>query len=351
MNLMKSFINDPKNFENKIREILSADKPDHFNKDFLITRGFNESNSILYSNLFISLGLVDEKGVPAPDYDRFRKSEADSRIVLAEKIWDKYTSIFAEDRHIQDKPIEKISEVFRKVYGTEHSESFVNLLALTFKALIDYADLRTPKKIVEPEMVISETYTNGVSEDASDEVRNGSDETGDGEIEDSLLTDPFAELEDEWKSENTIDELTDRIPEREHQEILDDLCNDSEQTENDKKKDTVDPDTSKKETQKMTDTDTLVNRTVQADKNGNDFLLKALFKRANLLKKLDRVEEEVKALDQIVEYFDNSGEHPDNEDVLSKTLIRKAEILEQIGDDENTLAAYEDYIQRFYKKG
>jgi len=350
MSLMKSFINDPKNFESKIREILAAGKPDHFNKDFLITCGFNESNSILYSNLFISLGLIDEKGVPAPDYDRFLKSEADSRTVIAEKIWDKYTPIFAEDRHIQDKPIEKISEVFRKLYGNEHSESFVHLLALTFKALIDYADLKSTKKIFEPELVAAEIYTNGVSDDSSDEVRNERKETGDGEIDESLLTDPFAELDDEEKTENKIDEYSDSILENDHQEILDDLCNDSEHPENDKKKDTGEPDTYKKETPKMNDTDTLINKSVQTDINGNDFLLKALFKRANLLKKLDRVEDEVQALEQIVEYFDNSGKHPENEEILSKTIIRKAEILEQIGDDEKTLAAYEDYIQRFYKK-
>lgn len=352
MSLMKSFINDPKNFDNMIKVILSAGKPDLFNKDFLVNCGFSESNSILYSNLFISLGLIDEKGVPVPEYSRFLRSDEDSRLVIAEKIWEKYTPIFAEDRHIQDKPIEKISEVFRKVYGIEHSESFIHLLALTFKALIDYAGLKTTKKIIEPQLVTAETYTNGVSEHSEqteDEELGLHSESDIDETDDTLLRDALPGSEDEEKTDSKINDHSETDPDLEHTDILDELFSDNELSENDKQKDTVENDTSYKDTKKMTDTETLVNRTVQNEKNGNEFLSKALFKRANLLQKLDRVEEEVEALNQIVEYFDKEGKNSGNEDILSKTLIRKAEILEQLGDDEKALAAYEDYIQRFYK--
>lgn len=349
MNLMKSFINDPKNFDKMIKVILSAGKPELFDKDFLVNCGFSESNSILYSNLFISLGLIDEKGVPVAEYDRFLKSDEESRLVIAEKIWEKYTPIFAEDRHIQDKPIEKISEVFRKVYDTEHSESFIHLIALTFKALIDYAGLKTTKKIIEPQLVASETYKNGVSEHNEDDEFGLHSEPDIDETEDTLLRDSLPGSEDEEKTDSKINDHSETDPDMVYPDILDELFSDSELSENDNQEDSVETDTFYKDTKKMTDTETLVNRTVKNEKNGNEFLSKALFKRANLLQKLDRVEEEVEALNQIVEYFDKEGKNSVNEDILSKTLIRKAEILEQLGDDEKALAAYEDYIQRFYK--
>jgi hypothetical protein len=86
------------------------------------------------------------------------------------------------------------------------------------------------------------------------------------------------------------------------------------------------------------------------EKGSDEFLKKALVKRVDLLQKLDRNEEAVHALEQLVQYFEKS-DHPDKDQILSKSLIQKAELLEKLGGkDEETLAAYEQYIQLFFKQ-
>jgi hypothetical protein len=115
MSLLKNFINDPHNFETSIKNILDAGLPDKFNKEFLVKSGFKESSAILYVNLFMSLGLLDDDGLPNDDYSRLISSEAESRIVIAEKVWQKYSDLFAEEKHNNTKQIEKIKEIIKKV--------------------------------------------------------------------------------------------------------------------------------------------------------------------------------------------------------------------------------------------
>lgn len=359
--MMKSFINNPQNLEKSIQLIRAAGRPYMFNKDFLIDAGFTESSAVLYNNLFVALGMVEANGKPGKEYGRFLESEDESKAVISEKIWEKYTEVFAEERHIYNLPIEKISPIFKKVYGDEHSDSFVNLMASTFKALVDFAGLTSIKKTVSHELVTAEEHVNGVSEDVFDELENDSiDDDPDDEIqlqeyEHSEETNQVEDEDDDSLKmetpETTADENTESLFETESEtesgsktdkdEDVDYLMNMLGETPkiNDEKED------------KVMDTKVLNNGTDHqedaAEKN-DTFLKKALVKRVELLQKLDRNEEAIEALDQLVKFFEKSDE-PDKDEVLSKSLIQKAEILEKLGNDEKTLEAYDKYISRYFK--
>jgi tetratricopeptide (TPR) repeat protein len=358
--MMKSFINNPQNFAKSVQLIRAAGRPYMFNKDFLIEAGLTESSAVLYNNLFIALGLVEANGKPGKDYGRFLQSEEESKIVISEKIWEKYTEVFAEERHAYDLPVEKISEIFKKVYGDEHSDSFVNLLASTFKALVNYAGLNSIKKAVSPELVAADEHVNGVSENVFDEDDSKS-------IEDDTDTVEVQEHEHNLDNE-TAEESAEEIPfeieaasgiisDEGPEPGLSDTNSESEKGSKNKDTDHLmdlineTPKIKDEKKDNNMDTDVLNNgadhREKTAEKN-DAFLKKALMKRVELLQKLNRDEEAIEALNQLVEFFENSDE-PDKEEVLSKSLIQKAEILEKLGNDEETLEAYDKYINRYFK--
>lgn len=331
MSKMKSFINDPKNFENSFQTIRSAGRPDKFNKDFLIELDFGESKAILYNNLFLALDLVDADGKPGKDYGRLINSVEESKSVISEKVWEKYTDIFAEERHAYSLPVEKLTDVFKKVYGDEHSDAFLNLMASTFKALVDYAGLKSSKKTPAKELVASEEYVNGVDEQ-------------DGAFEEVPVEEKKAEMTGVETSVHIHEEAvstegpSDESDSRHSVDFLMDLIQETPNSNDNKKEDTVNTNIIENDEKQLT------NGKYESD----EFLKKALVKRVDLLQKLDRNDEAVNALEQLVQYFEKS-DHPDKDQILSKSLIQKAELLEKLGKDEETLAAYEQYIQRYYK--
>lgn len=362
--MMKSFINNPQNFAKSVQLIRAAGRPYMFNKDFLIEAGLTESSAVLYNNLFIALDLVEANGKPGKDYGRFLQSEEESKIVISEKIWEKYTEVFAEERHAYDLPVEKISEIFKKVYGDEHSDSFVNLMASTFKALVNYAGLNSIKKAVSPELVAADEHVNGVGEKVFEKTDGKSieDENADDvEVQehDHNLQNETAE-EEEVDEENPFEiETADVTAYNDSKHDFDSETNtESEKSSRNKDADhhlmdLIDETPKIKDKKKNNDMDTDIfsngsdHREETVEKN-DAFLKKALVKRVELLQKLNRNEEALNALDQLIKFFENSDD-PEKEEVLSKSLIQKAEILEKLGNDEETLEAYNKYINRYFK--
>lgn len=333
MSLMNTFVNEPENLAKNMDLIRNADRPVKFDKEFLISLGIDASNAVLYKNLFISLGFVYQNGQPNTDYGRFIGTREESRSILAEKIWDKYTSLFTEERHIHEKNKSEMTEVFRKVYGKDHSESFINLLSSTFKALVDYADIKSIQK--QPVEMVSETVHlngNGVSSGSD----SGSDETNpdsrdlykfNERITDELKT-------DESQSDKSVEYLMDLITRKPNNQ-------DPKNTATENEDSTMNNDIVEKAPSRTS---------LNQNETSDNFLDKALFKRAELLQKLDRNEEAIQALDQVVQYLETQYSGSDQQGKISDSLIRKAELLEKLGNDEKTLEAYEQYINRFYNQ-
>ncbi len=333
MSLMNTFVNEPENLAVNMDLIRDADRPVKFDKEFLISLGIDDSNAVLYKNLFISLGFVDQSGKPNTDYGHFIGTREESRSILAEKIWDKYTSLFTEERHIHEKNKSEITEVFRKVYGKDHSESFINLLSSTFKALIDYADIKSVKK--QPVEMVSETVHlngNGVSNGLNSESDETNADTRDLYKFNEKITDELKA--DESQSDKSVEYLMDLITRKPNKQ-------ESKNIETENEDSTMNNDIIEK---------TPDNKTLNQNETSGNFLDKALFKRAELLQKLDRKEEAIQALDQVIQYLETQYSGSGKQGKISDSLIQKAELLEKLGNDEKTLEAYEQYINRFYNQ-
>ncbi|MEX0930040.1 MAG: hypothetical protein WDZ53_11570, partial [Balneolales bacterium] len=87
----------------------------------------------------------------------------------------------------------------------------------------------------------------------------------------------------------------------------------------------------------------------EAARSQVEFLSKALIKKSELLQSLERNDEAVSALDQIIE-FCKANESDDNLEVLSQTYFIKAEILEKLQQFDEALLAYNEFISAISAK-
>lgn len=96
---------------------------------------------------------------------------------------------------------------------------------------------------------------------------------------------------------------------------------------------------------KENDREARVNQSVDSRKECcNVALTKALLKKADLLLKLDRDNDAVNTLDQILSHYEKSSESK-SKFIVTKTLLRKAEVLEKTQQFDQALLVYEEYIQ------
>lgn len=306
MSKMNTFIKKPKDFKKNIERIRSAGRPDVFTLDFLKDSGLDLSTANEYIELFKSLELVDMNGKPSTEYGLFISSEPESRSVISEKIWKSYIKLFEEERHAYDLDESELFGVFKRVYGYEYSTITIKEMVSTFKALVQYAGLSSTSKSLTQELAIAGDHMNG----------NGISNRNGKSIIDDLLGNrsvfPTTEYEDERK--HSVDFLIELIQDP--------------------------PNTNYRNNESVN------GKSVNGVQSSEKFLPKVLERKYGLLKKLNRFEEAVDALDQIIGYYEKT-DNKNKEKLISRFMIEKIELVEQQSDDTRTLTLYEEFIERF----
>lgn len=90
-----------------INSIIGAKAPERFTNKFLEDLGFKSTNDRLYINVFKSLGLLDESGVPTTRYHQFG-DQSETGKVLAIGIQEAYADLFALKKDAQKLNIDEI---------------------------------------------------------------------------------------------------------------------------------------------------------------------------------------------------------------------------------------------------
>lgn len=126
---------------NKVEPILkrvrSAAKPERLTVALLSDWGFTASNDRAILRILKDLGFLTEDGSPTPFYDRLR-DQTDWKFVLAERMRDLYSQIFAVDAEIQAAPEQEIKGAISRVTGRD--DETVKRIFATFKTLAGLAD-------------------------------------------------------------------------------------------------------------------------------------------------------------------------------------------------------------------
>lgn len=87
-------------------------------------------------------------------------------------------------------------------------------------------------------------------------------------------------------------------------------------------------------------------KTETSGKGHSIFLSKALIRRAELLEDMDKFQEAIEAYDEIISYSD-SNQYPLGQENITNAYYKKASLLEKLDKCEKALNAYNEFIQRF----
>lgn len=352
MSLIRTFINNPEKIGDRLNRIRQTDTPKMINKSWLLSIGFSERDSILYIGLLQNLDLIHEDGQVKPEFERFSTSESEARRVIAERVWDDYARIFEEDMNAHKLPMDDLCSIFKKVHGNETSDIFIELLAKTFKGLVEYLDW---DKQVESLTSNEEPAPDSPSPESSLPLEMDNEDSSDSPSSSDDLMDFLQEMID-GVTEHTYtysgptdinDGQPAHIEDIQIQEPGEEVESVSSQVP-----DRADfHDSSKRIPVGMT----VPNRQAELtrDENRNDrkeSILKALHKRAELLTKLKRNSEAAEALDQIARWYEHSND-PNRNERMAEVILQRADILEGVENYEEALLAYESFINRFYDQG
>jgi len=120
-----------------ISGIQSAAKPQKFTLDVLKNLGFSSTNDRAIVQVLKKLGFLTDDSVPTTYYDQLR-DKASSKSIMATRIRDLYSELFAINTNIQNESETNIKGAISRVTGKD--ETGVNRIFNTFKSLCTIAD-------------------------------------------------------------------------------------------------------------------------------------------------------------------------------------------------------------------
>jgi hypothetical protein len=151
MALTDSYLITTKNLKSIIESLVGAKSPERFTNKFLEDLGFKSTNDRLYIGVFKALGLLDENGTPTPRYHKFL-DQSETGKVLALGIQEAYNDLFTLRKDAQILPLKDIKGKLKTLTQGQKSDTVINFMGNTFKALCDVADWTNPTYLPNQEL-------------------------------------------------------------------------------------------------------------------------------------------------------------------------------------------------------
>lgn len=123
--------------------IQDAQAPERFTQRYLKDLGFASTNHRALIPLLKALGFLSEEGAPAARYLAYR-DRSQARRVMGQALRDSYADLFT----IKASPTEDDRPLLEGKFKSTHncSDRLAKLMASTFYALLELADLEAPKE-------------------------------------------------------------------------------------------------------------------------------------------------------------------------------------------------------------
>lgn len=143
MALTNSYLTSTKNLDSIMNSVISARAPERFTNKFLEDLGFKSSNDRLIIAIFKALGLLDDSGQPTQRYYQFL-DQTQSKQIIAIGIQEAYEDLFNLRKDAQNMSNEEVKNKLRTLTQGQKSDRVIDQMALTFRALCNYADWSSP---------------------------------------------------------------------------------------------------------------------------------------------------------------------------------------------------------------
>jgi hypothetical protein len=145
MALPNAYLTTVKNLEATLNAIKTAQAPDKFSQKFLESLEFTSSSDRLMVGILKALKFISDDGKPTQRYFDFL-DQTQSAKVLAEGIKEAYADLFAVNINAHQLSREDVINKFRTLSQGQLSDSVLDKMAMTFTALIKYADFSSPRQ-------------------------------------------------------------------------------------------------------------------------------------------------------------------------------------------------------------
>lgn len=333
MNLTTMYFTNTSNFEEIVETIRTADDlPDKIDGSFLEDLGYSDPADLLILRFFKIVDFINEDDSPSPLLEKFRQPES-SKEVFAQGVINAYEKLFDKDPTIHKKTKEDIIQLLQASLDEKKSNIIIGYMANTFKILVDYVGEETITNVLE----------NG---DSNEERIFDLPEIDTGEHDQYK---PNGEQQDTTEEKNEP-EIDVEVSEPEKSTNNNNQEADSEVASMSSAVNGMETDTSKEVSEAIS---TSLNLTMppapetktSREKLKTDYINKAYIKKADLLYRLNRLEEALPVLDKVYERFAES-----EEDQLKKTasvaLIKKMDTAERLELNDYLISIYSEVIDR-----
>lgn len=134
-----TYLTSTKNLKPILDAIQKAQAPKTFTLRFLEGLGFKSSSDRLIIGVLKALGFVDQAGKPTDRYFRYL-DVTQSGQVIAEGLRDAYADLFEINATAQEMTRAEVKNKLKTLSQGQYSDSVLDKMAGTFKALSDLAD-------------------------------------------------------------------------------------------------------------------------------------------------------------------------------------------------------------------
>lgn len=149
MSLPSSYLTSTKNLGPILTAVQGAQAPKQFSTRFLATLGFPSVNDRLVIGVLKALKFLSPEGQPTKRYFEYLDSTQSKR-VLAEGIREAYADLFQLNRKAHELSNSEVKNKFKTLSQGQASDSVLDKMAGTFKALSQHADFSAIAPHEEP---------------------------------------------------------------------------------------------------------------------------------------------------------------------------------------------------------
>lgn len=394
MSITTKYFTNTANFKEMTEALRSENNlPETIDNEYIDQLGFGEPTDLLILNFYKELGLIDQDNASTPLMKKFRDPSI-SKQAFAQGVYEAYRELFEKDETIHLKQKEDISELMESCLHKQKSSIILNYMANTFKVLVEYVGPEVMDSILEQKdssSLNSDSIAEEISsEDGSTEIYQEENATTNNT---GVLTIPKKEMKN-ITQESTGSQLMD-LPTEEISISNSDAFNEEESDSQFdeyinkayiKKAELLYKLERYKEA--MPALDEVYNRFADSgDEILSEQASNALIKKMDSAEKLELQGELAPIYSEVIDRFNSSysgkfAEHLDkafislpdvllandqnekaldilsqaitrfkqtesNQDFLIKAMYTRAEILEETGNDEEALQAFEEFLNKF----
>ena len=139
MSLPSAYLTSTTRVPQILASIRGAKAPQRFSQKFLVNLGFQAASDRLLIGVLKALGFLNDAGEPRQRYFEYL-DETQSRAVMAMAIREAYADLFEIDLHAERMSASDLKNKLRTLTQGQFSDSILDKMALTFRALVAQAD-------------------------------------------------------------------------------------------------------------------------------------------------------------------------------------------------------------------